>query len=85
VDWEFAYSSSPLFDVGNMLRHHGEQPVGYRGGFVEGLADGGTDLPEDWPEIARALDLFALADLLTRPDTTAVRHSAGHRTRPLAA
>jgi len=65
LDWEFAFSGSPLHDVGNMLRF--EQPPGFADGFAEGFAAGGGDLPPDWREISAALDLFALADLLTRP------------------
>lgn len=69
LDWEFAFSGSPLHDVGNMLRF--EQPPGFAAGFADGFRDGGGELPPDWREISAALDLFALADLLTRP--------AGHR------
>src|SRR6185437_5269651 len=69
LDWEFAFSGSPLNDVGNMLRF--EQPPGFAAGFADGFRDGGGELPPDWREISAALDLAALADLLTRP--------AGHR------
>ena len=65
LDWEFAYSGSPLGDVGNMLRF--EQPPGFAAGFADGFRDGGGDLPLDWRPVSAALDLFALADLLTRP------------------
>ena len=65
LDWEFAYSGSPLGDVGNMLRF--EQPPGFAAGFADGFRDGGGDLPLDWRQVSAALDLFALADLLTRP------------------
>lgn len=65
LDWEFAFSGSPLHDVGNMLRF--EHPPGFSGGFADGFRAGGGDLPPDWREISAALDLYALADLLTRP------------------
>jgi aminoglycoside phosphotransferase (APT) family kinase protein len=65
LDWEYAFSSSPLFDVGNLLRH--ERPAGFADGFLAGFRDGGGDLPPDWRRISQALDLYALADLLTRP------------------
>jgi aminoglycoside phosphotransferase (APT) family kinase protein len=71
LDWEFAFSGSPLHDVGNMLRFGGEIPAAFADGFADGFRAGGGELPPDWREVSAALDLFALADLLTRP--------AGHR------
>jgi hypothetical protein len=35
--------------------------------FVDGFRDGGATLPEDWRRLSQALDLYSLADLLTRP------------------
>lgn len=65
LDWEFAFSSSPLFDIGNMLRD--PRPAGFVEAFVDGFRDGGGTLPEDWRRLSQALDLYSLADLLTRP------------------
>ncbi|WP_158888393.1 phosphotransferase [Amycolatopsis anabasis] len=59
LDWEFAFSGSPLADLGNVLRF-GDTP------FTGGVLAGYGPLPGGWRETARALDLFALADLLTR-------------------
>ncbi|GAA4546830.1 phosphotransferase family protein [Amycolatopsis samaneae] len=67
LDWEFAFAGSPLFDVGNMLRFPEDHPPAFRNGFTRGFAEAGGELPDDWPELGRALDLFALADFLTRP------------------
>ena len=67
LDWEFAFSGSPLTDVGNMLRFRAGGPPGFAGGFVAGYRDAGGQLPERWREISEALDLYALADFLTRP------------------
>jgi aminoglycoside phosphotransferase (APT) family kinase protein len=67
LDWEFAFSGSPLVDVGNMLRFPADLPPGFVEAFVAGFAEGGGVLPAAWREISLALDLFALADLLTRP------------------
>ncbi|WP_433307741.1 phosphotransferase family protein [Actinoplanes sp. CA-030573] len=69
LDWEFAFSSAPLFDVGNMLRD--PRPAGFEEAFLAGFRAGGGDLPDDWRRLSRALDLYSLADFLTRP--------AGHR------
>lgn len=67
LDWEFAFSSTSLFDVGNMLRFAERYPPGYLDGFVAGFVAGGGTLPADWRRISAGLDLFALADFLTRP------------------
>jgi aminoglycoside phosphotransferase (APT) family kinase protein len=67
LDWEFAFSGSPLFDVGNMLRFPDDLPPGYEEAFTSGFTEGGGRLPDGWRAASRALDLYALADLLTRP------------------
>ena len=67
LDWEFAFSGSPLTDIGNMLRFRAELPAGFADGFIAGYAGAGGELPEGWREISEALDLYALADFLTRP------------------
>lgn len=67
LDWEFAFASSPLFDIGNMLRFAHELPPTYATGFTTGFGDAGGSLPEDWDQISHTLDLFALAGFLTRP------------------
>lgn len=67
LDWEFAFSGSPLHDVGNMLRFTGEIPPAFAAAFTDGFRAAGGELPPDWREISRALDLYALAELLTRP------------------
>ncbi|GLY30502.1 phosphotransferase [Kineosporia sp. NBRC 101731] len=67
LDWEFAFSGSPLTDVGNMLRFAEDGPREYGAGFADGYTGAGGELPENWLEIARALDLFALADILAHP------------------
>jgi aminoglycoside phosphotransferase (APT) family kinase protein len=67
LDWEFAFSGSPLHDIGNMLRFTDEIPPAFAAAFTGGFGDAGGSLPPDWREVSRALDLYALADLLTRP------------------
>jgi aminoglycoside phosphotransferase (APT) family kinase protein len=67
LDWEFAFSGSPLTDVGNMLRFRDAHPPGFADGFVAGYRDAGGRLPPRWREISQALDLYALFDFLTRP------------------
>ncbi|CAM4142725.1 phosphotransferase family protein [Kibdelosporangium persicum] len=67
LDWEFALSTSPLVDVGNMLRFGDELPPGFEAEFIAGFRAAGGVLPDDWRAVSRALDLFAVADFLTRP------------------
>jgi aminoglycoside phosphotransferase (APT) family kinase protein len=67
LDWEFAFSGSPAFDFGNLLR----PPLGQRREFTTALAaaylGAGGWLPPDWQAIARLADLYAWADFLSRP------------------
>ncbi len=67
LDWEFAFSGSPLADIGNMLRFGDEIPAPFAGEFIAGYQAAGGELPARWREISEALDLYALADFLTRP------------------
>ncbi|GAA4204995.1 phosphotransferase family protein [Actinocatenispora rupis] len=64
LDWEFALSGTPLFDVGNALRFAAPAVAT---AFTTGYVDAGGVLPADWRPVSRALDLFALLDFLTRP------------------
>ena len=67
IDWEFAFSGPPLVDVGHMMRCERRGRPLVEPYFSAGLrAEGGT-LPEDWPDLARAVDLMALCELLSRP------------------
>ncbi|GHH40668.1 phosphotransferase family protein [Lentzea cavernae] len=69
LDWEFAYSGNPLADVGNVLRFPDDTGPAFGAAFAEAfLADSGP-VPGGWREVSAALDLFALVDLLTLPDT----------------
>jgi fructokinase len=67
LDWEFAFSGSPLTDIGNMLRFRDTYPPGFASAFIAGYREAGGKLPPDWREVSEALDLYALADFLTRP------------------
>jgi aminoglycoside phosphotransferase (APT) family kinase protein len=67
LDWEFAFSSTPLFDIGNMLRFAAFYPPGYIDGFIAGFEGNGGELPRRWRRVSEGLDLYALADFLTRP------------------
>ncbi len=71
IDWEFAFSGTPFFDLGNLLR----APLGGIDGFVEGLAEGyraaGGILPDQWRRLAAMTDLLAWVESATRPHASA--------------
>ncbi|HEY9473240.1 MAG TPA: phosphotransferase [Mycobacteriales bacterium] len=75
LDWEFAFSGDPLVDIGNLLRFDDELPVAFQTGVVDGFTEAGGKLLTNWRPISKALDLFSLSDLLTRP----VDHPYFHR------
>lgn len=74
LDWEFAYAGSPLADVGNMLRF--PPPDAFARTFAQTYEDRAPAVPENWLEIARALDLWALVELAAREGQHAVADSA---------
>ena len=61
LDWEFAYAGAPLGDLGNLLRFETD-PV-FAAAAAGTYTDRAPDVPPDWLEVARALDLYALLDL----------------------
>ena len=61
LDWEFSFSGCPYADAANMLRFAADYPAAFVDGFRAGYGDDG------WEEVGRAIDLFALSDLATRP------------------
>jgi Ser/Thr protein kinase RdoA (MazF antagonist) len=89
LDWEFAYAGAPLGDLGNLLRFETD-PV-FAAAAAGTYTDRAPDVPADWLEVARALDLYALLDLAARdvanPVVSAARDllRATARTRTLAA
>lgn len=65
LDWEYAYAGAPLADLGNLLRF--ETDPTFAAAVTTGYAERAPDVPADWLEVARALDLYALIDLAARP------------------
>jgi aminoglycoside phosphotransferase (APT) family kinase protein len=66
LDWEFAFSGSPLIDVGHFLRYEKQTRPLREPHFSAGFLEHGGKLPEDWWQLGRVIDLTALCDLLTR-------------------
>lgn len=66
LDWEFAYAGSFLQDVANMLRYSNHVPKEYEQSFLNGIDDGGIELPENWRKTAHLLNLLSLLDCTAR-------------------
>lgn len=66
IDWEFAFSGSPLIDVGNFLRYERARRPLREPHFSRSFVEHGGKLPEDWRNVTRVLDLTALCEMLTR-------------------
>lgn len=79
LDWEFALSADPLVDLGNLLRFEHDLPGDLASEAVtRGYVAAGGVLPDGWREIARALDLSAMLEMLAR-DTAGPRTLATAR------
>jgi aminoglycoside phosphotransferase (APT) family kinase protein len=66
IDWEFAVAATPLIDVGHFLRYERRARPLREPHFTRAFVDGGGELPEDWPRLARISDLSALCEMLSR-------------------
>jgi aminoglycoside phosphotransferase (APT) family kinase protein len=64
LDWEFALAGSPLVDIGNFLRFEDELPSGFREAFIQGYLSDPNELPSNWREVAKLLDLAAMVNFL---------------------
>ena len=65
LDWEFAFSGSPLLDVGNFLRYELESNPLREPHFSQSFVANGGSLPDNWRRIIRVMDLTALVECLT--------------------
>jgi aminoglycoside phosphotransferase (APT) family kinase protein len=64
IDWEAAFSGSPLWDVGSLFRYPRRYSETFRQRFERGYRDAGGALPEDWLQTARLLDATRLVATL---------------------
>ncbi|KQV69786.1 hypothetical protein ASC64_08155 [Nocardioides sp. Root122] len=82
LDWEFSHAGHPWTDVGNLLRFE-RHPA-----YVEAVLAAWTDLrggsPDDLRDGARAADLWALAELASRPAANPVAERADALLRAVA-
>lgn len=68
LDWEFAFSGSPLLDVGHFLRYERRSASLSEPHFSLGFVEHGGQLPDNWREIARVIDLSGLIECLTHDE-----------------
>lgn len=76
VDWEFAFCSSPIFDLGMLLRFENELGNGVKNS-IEKFSE--LELEEDWYETAKLFDLLNLLDFMTR-DLAEIKNVVKHCT-----
>jgi hypothetical protein len=69
LDWEFAMSGTPLWDVANMLRHRSDYAPEFVDGFLSGFRSAGGSLSARWEQACLALDSINLIDFVRKgPD-----------------
>jgi fructokinase len=66
IDWEFAFSGSPLVDVGHFLRYERAACPLREPEFSLAFIENGGTLPNDWRKLVKLIDLTALCEMLTR-------------------
>lgn len=66
IDWEFAFSGTPFFDFGNLLRAPFGEIPGMEAAVERGYKNAGGELPPEWRKISKLTDLTAWLEFLTR-------------------
>ena len=68
LDWEFSFSFSFLFDIGQFIRYDEEIPKSLEDSFIKGYKKGVKAFPEEWRKSAKLLDLINLLFFLMRKE-----------------
>lgn len=68
IDWEFCLSGNGLGDLGNFFRFEYDYADGAREIFADGYRSVSPDLPANWFDVARLLDLANMCWFLDRSD-----------------
>lgn len=66
IDWEFAISGTPFFDLGNLLRPPLGEIPGMESAVERGYRNAGGELPNEWRKMSKLTDLTAWLEFLTR-------------------
>lgn len=67
LDWEWAHSGSPLSDLANLVRRREEFELSraFVDGVLQGRAEGGLPVPEDWQQRTVYIDLLSALEFLS--------------------
>jgi aminoglycoside phosphotransferase (APT) family kinase protein len=68
LDWEFAFSGTPFFDLGNLLRPPLGSLAGVGQAIEAGYRDAGGLLPPEWRRMSDLVELISWAEFLARPN-----------------
>jgi len=68
LDWEFCVSGNGLIDLGNFFRFSYDYPPDAQKRFEEGYRSANNQLPEDWTDAVRLLDLGNMCSFLERKE-----------------
>jgi len=68
LDWELAFSGSPLLDVGNFLRYELDAAPLREPYFSRAFVEHGGHLPDNWKPVVKLIDLTGLVECLTHDE-----------------
>jgi fructokinase len=68
LDWEFAASGAPMFDIASFLQYERRHSPVREPHFSLGFERGGGRLPAGWWQLARIINLASQCETLTRTD-----------------
>jgi Ser/Thr protein kinase RdoA (MazF antagonist) len=68
LDWEFSWVGNGLMDFGNFFRFSYDYPPEAREAFVRGYRNVKSELPENWNEISRIIDVGNMCFFLERQE-----------------
>jgi aminoglycoside phosphotransferase (APT) family kinase protein len=66
LDWEFASSGPPLYDLAIYLRYRERHPAVYTTALFDGYRDAGGSVPDDALRLTRLIDLVSVCSFLVR-------------------
>jgi len=68
LDWEMAFSGSPLLDVGHFLRYEPDATPLREPYFSRAFVEHGGHLPDNWKPVVKLIDLTGLVECLTHDE-----------------
>jgi len=68
LDWELAFSGSPLLDVGHFLRYELDAAPLREPYFSRAFVEHGSHLPDNWRSVVKLIDLTGLVECLTHDE-----------------